>query len=163
MSGGRRIVALLGVALLAIGGGAAAWWWRSARAAEAAGAPAAGSVAAREPDPRAVPADTAALAPAGVRVRVQVLNAGGVSGLGRRATLWLRELGYDVVDYNTTRDTSAVTRVQVSPATRAWGERIVRALGGVGRVEDAPQPLRYVDVVVLLGRDWTPPAEPLRP
>jgi hypothetical protein len=106
-------------------------------------------------------ADSGAFAPAGTRVRVQVLNAGGVAGLARRATIRLREYGYDVVDYGTSQDTSSLTRVRVTRTSRAFGEPITRALG-TGRLEEV-ETLRYVDVVVLLGRDWTPPAEPLRP
>jgi len=105
--------------------------------------------------------DSAARAPDGTRVRVEVLNAGGVAGLARRATLFLRDAGYDVVSYGTSPDTSSGTTIRVTGATRAWGERVQRALG-VGRVEETEE-LRYVDVVVLLGRDWTAPAEPLRP
>jgi hypothetical protein len=106
--------------------------------------------------------DTAALAPDGVRVRVQVLNGSGRNGLARRATQRLRDHGYDVVDYGSRGDTMRVTAVQVTAATRAWGDRIAKALGG-GTVRVLDGSLGYVDVVVLLGRDWQPTAQPLRP
>ena len=47
----------------------------------------------------------------GPRVRVQVLNATRVRGLGRRAMLYLRDQGFDVVEVGTTtltRDTTLV-------------------------------------------------------
>src|SRR4051812_13782367 len=37
-------------------------------------------------------------APAGVRIRVEVVNTTGIRGLGRRATRALRDRGYDVVE-----------------------------------------------------------------
>jgi len=106
--------------------------------------------------------DTSARAPVGVRVRVQVLNSSGRTGLARRATQQLRDLGYDVVDYNSRGDTLQLTEVQVTSASRAWGERIANALGR-GRVRERAGSLGYVDVVVLLGHDWQPSPQPLRP
>lgn len=106
--------------------------------------------------------DTAARAPEGVRVRVQVLNGSGRTGLARRATQQLRDFGYDVVDYASRGDSTRVTEVQVTAASRVWGERVVKALGG-GEVRERDATLGYVDVVVLLGRDWQPPSQPLRP
>lgn len=114
-----------------------------------------------EAPPTVAVIDSTARAPAGTRVRLEVLNAGGVSGLARRATLTLRDAGWDVVTYGTSADTSATTRIRVTARTRAWGERVQRALG-VGRLEEV-EALRYADVVVLLGSDWTPTSEPLRP
>lgn len=157
MRQGRVLVVVLSVlAVIAIAGAGVWWWLQRGLSVELADDNATTTVAAD------VALDSAAIAPPDTRVRVQVLNAGGVSGLARRATITLRDHGYDVVEYGTTTDTGAVTRVQVASERRAWGERIVRALG-TGRVEEVSEPLRYVDVVVRLGRDWTPPAEPLRP
>jgi len=106
--------------------------------------------------------DTAARAPDGVRVRVQVLNGSGRNGLARRATQQLRDYGYDVVDYASRGDSTRETEVQVTDASRAWGERVVKALGR-GTVRQRDGNLGYVDVVVLLGRDWQPAPQPLRP
>ena len=50
-------------------------------------------------------------APDGVRIRVQVLNATKIHGLARRATLLLRDRGFDVVEtgnVNDSRDTTIV-------------------------------------------------------
>src|SRR5690349_21322762 len=52
-----------------------------------------------------------AMAPGGPRVRVQVLNATKTRGLARRAMLYLRDQGFDVVEMGTTavtRDTTLV-------------------------------------------------------
>jgi hypothetical protein len=106
--------------------------------------------------------DSAARAPEGTRVRVQVLNGSGRNGLARRATQQLRDHGYDVVDYKSPGDSSRVTEVRVTSATRAWGERVQKALGG-GAVREREGSLGYVDVVVLLGHDWQAPPQPLRP
>lgn len=106
--------------------------------------------------------DSAARAPEGTRVRVQVLNGSGRTGLARRATQQLRDHGYDVVDYRSQGDSSRVTEVLVTAATRAWGERVQKALGG-GAVRERDGGLGYVDVVVLLGHDWKAPPQPLRP
>src|SRR5206468_4691897 len=40
-------------------------------------------------------------APEGTRIRVQVLNATAVRGLARRATMLLRDRGFDVVEIGT--------------------------------------------------------------
>jgi hypothetical protein len=108
------------------------------------------------------PIDSAARAPEGVRVRVQVLNGTSRTGLARRATQLLRDHGYDVVDYNSRGDTTQLTEVQVTAASRAWGERVVKALGR-GQVREREGTLGYVDLVVLLGHDWQPSPQPLRP
>src|SRR5258708_13617568 len=50
-------------------------------------------------------------APAGVRIRVQVVNTTRTRGLGRRATQLLRDRGFDVVEVGTAgpaRDTTLV-------------------------------------------------------
>lgn len=157
MRPGRVLVAVVSAIAVAAIIGAGVWWWLQRDTSADGDAASATAVMAAE-----LALDSAALAPPDTRVRVQVLNAGGVSGLARRATITLRDHGYDVVEYGTTSDTGAVTRVQVVAERRAWGERVVRALG-TGRVEEVDEPLRYVDVIVRLGRDWTPPAQPLRP
>lgn len=106
--------------------------------------------------------DTSARAPDGVRVRVRVLNGSGRDGLARRATQQLRDYGYDVVDYRSAGDTTSLTEVQVTAATRALGERIAKALTQ-GRVRERDGSLGYVDVVVLLGHDWQPSPQSFRP
>src|SRR6185369_7269064 len=57
-------------------------------------------------------------APTGVRVRVQVLNSTKTRGLARRATILLRDKGYDVVDMGTStaqRDSTVVLDLSGHP------------------------------------------------
>jgi hypothetical protein len=106
--------------------------------------------------------DTSARAPEGVRIRVRVLNGTSTPGLARRGTQTLRDHGYDVVDYATATKPSDQTVIAVTASSREWGARIVRALGG-GAVREQAESLPYADIVVTLGSDWKPPAQPFRP
>ena len=101
-------------------------------------------------------------APDGVRVRVEVLNATRTRGLARRATLFLRDRGFDVVEVGTSAKTSDSLIVLDRSGHPEWARLVARALGG-GRVESRPDSSRYVDVTVLLGAAWRPPAEPFYP
>lgn len=107
--------------------------------------------------------DEDARPPAGERVRVRVVNASNRAGIARRATLLLRDFGYDVVDFDTERrQLRDTTEIVVHTGHDDWGARVRRAMG-VGATVARPESLRFVDVTVLIGRDWTPPAQPLRP
>lgn len=102
-------------------------------------------------------------APAGVRVRVQVMNTTRTRGLARRATRVLRDHGFDVVEMGTTipmRDTTLVLDRSGHPE---WATTIAAILGPATRTEARPDSSRYLDVTVLLGSSWRPPAEPLNP
>lgn len=134
------------------------------------GASGTGYVLARDGDPRAdaaAPArrtvDSSAVAPEGVRIQVEVLNASTVRGLARRATGHLRDLGYDVVSSGNAGERHDSTVVLVRRGGREWAERIARAMGDGARVEERPDSLRYVDVTVLVGGHWRPPPGPFRP
>jgi hypothetical protein len=101
-------------------------------------------------------------APAGARVRVQVLNTTRTRGLARRATRLLRDQGFDVVEIGTTIPTIDTTLVLDRSGHPAWAA----AVAGVIRPSHAvarPDSSRYLDVTVLLGRTWRPPAKPLDP
>ncbi len=95
----------------------------------------------------------------GRRIRVEVLNGAGVDGLARRATERLRALGFDVVYYGNAdrfdHDTSAaIARIDsVEPA-----RRVAEALG-LRKVGHEPDRSLYLDVTVILGRDWAGMAE----
>ncbi|HEX2781875.1 MAG TPA: LytR C-terminal domain-containing protein [Gemmatimonadaceae bacterium] len=103
-----------------------------------------------------------ARAPEGVRVRVQVLNATRVRGLARRATLHLRDRGFDVVETGTTQPARDSTLVLDRSNHPEWAALVAKALGAT-RVESRPDTSRYLDVTVLLGDSWRPPAEPFYP
>ena len=101
-------------------------------------------------------------APEGVRIRVQVLNGTKTRGLARRATLLLRDRGFDVVEMGTVtsrRDTTIVLDLSGHPD---WAQRVARALG-TARVETRADSSRYLDIAVVIGSSWRPPAETLHP
>jgi hypothetical protein len=101
-------------------------------------------------------------APPGVRIKVEVLNATRMRGLARRATLYLRDRGFDVVAFGTslaTRDTTLVIDRSGHPA---YAQLVAQGLGGA-RVESHPDSSRYVDVSVFVGAGWRPPPQPFYP
>jgi hypothetical protein len=106
--------------------------------------------------------DDTVRAPANVRVRVQVLNASKRRGLARRATTALRDRGFDVVETGTTSALRDSTLVLDRSGNAGWAQLVAAALGGAA-VEARPDTSRYVDVTVLLGASWRPPAQPLYP
>ena len=97
-----------------------------------------------------------------MRIRVEVLNATRVRGLARRATMHLRDRGFDVVNVGTSREVRDSTIVLDRSGHADWAGLVARALGGA-RVEPAPDSSRYLDVTVLIGATWRPPAEPFYP
>lgn len=101
-------------------------------------------------------------APDGQRVRVQVLNATTRRGLARRATMQLRDRGFDVLEMGTANEQLDSTLVLDRSGHPEWAKRVADALGGA-RVESRPDSSRYLDVTVLLGRSWRAPAEPFHP
>ncbi|MEO5567198.1 MAG: LytR C-terminal domain-containing protein [Gemmatimonadaceae bacterium] len=101
-------------------------------------------------------------APPGVRIRVQVLNATTTRGLARRATDLLRERGFDVVEVGTSRERSDSTVVLDRSNHPDWARRVAVALGGA-QVLARPDTSRYLDITVLLGATWRPPAQPFHP
>ena len=103
-----------------------------------------------------------ARAPAGVRIKVQVLNATKTRGLARRATMHLRDRGFDVVDVGTDPNGRDSVLVLDRSGHPEWAKLVARALGG-GQVLSRPDSSRYLDVTVLLGGAWRPPAEPFYP
>jgi hypothetical protein len=111
----------------------------------------------------APPEQVRVLVPDGVRIKVEVLNASGQRGLARRATVALRDAGFDVVRFaNDPGDPRDSTLVLARSGKDDWANLVARALGGA-RVESRPDTSRYLDVTVLLGADWRPPAKPFHP
>ena len=96
------------------------------------------------------------------RVRVQVLNATRIRGLGRRAMLYLRDQGFDVVEVGTTFATRDTTLVLDRSRHPEWAQNVATSLGPA-RVESRPDSSRYLDVTVLVGSSWRPPAQPFYP
>jgi hypothetical protein len=86
-------------------------------------------------------------------ITVEVLNASGVDGLARAATMRLRAQGIDVVFYgNASMDTLQLTRVLARQGDTTAARR-VRDVLEVGEVADEAQARLLLAVSVYLGRD----------
>jgi hypothetical protein len=101
-------------------------------------------------------------APEGVRVRVQVLNTTNTRGLARRATQLLRDRGFDVVDLGTVGPTIDTTMVLDLSGHPAWADAVAKVMTPA-HTRSRTDSSRYLDVTVLIGSTWRPPAEPLYP
>jgi hypothetical protein len=96
-----------------------------------------------------------ALSPPSERVRVEILNGGGLDGVARAATARLRGVGFDVVHFGNApafdRDSSVVIdRVGRRDLARAVADAL-----GIPNVLSQPDSNLYLEVSVLLGRDWS--------
>ncbi len=101
------------------------------------------------------------IAPAGVRIKVEVQNATPTRGLARRATLYLRDRGFDVVSFGNASVRRDSTLVLDRSAHPDWAALVGAAMGA--KVESRPDSSRYLDVTVIVGGDWRPPALPFYP
>lgn len=131
-----------------VGGGGYYGWHRFVRVPESPSIPLA-----------QVPAD--AKAPLDTRIKVEVLNATSTKGLARRATLFLRDRGFDVVAIGTSSQQREETVVIDRSRHPAWAALIAHAMGAT--VTSHPDSSHYVDATVLVGASWRPPAEPFYP
>ncbi|HUF75162.1 MAG TPA: LytR C-terminal domain-containing protein [Longimicrobiales bacterium] len=102
--------------------------------------------------------ERAALSAPAERVRVEVLNAGGVSGVARDATARLRDVGFDVVHFGNARAFDSESSVVIDRVGRPDLAEGVANVLGIGNVRAEPDPNLFVDVTVLLGRTWSGPA-----
>ena len=137
---GRRGVLVLFLALLAVLAFIASFVFGLDRSSEERPAPSAGTA----PAPAAVPDS---------RVRIEVLNGSGRSGLARRVTDQLRDAGYDVVHLGTARVAADSSIVYDRVGRKQIAQRVAEALG-ITRVETVVDTSRYLEVTVILGRDW---------
>lgn len=110
-----------------------------------------GPAAAKDAD--RAPARGAAARPT-ERVRVEVLNASGVPGLARRGTEVLRDGGYDVVSYGNAPSFAPDSSLVLDRVGRMELARAVADAIQIPRVYARPDSNVYVDVTVVLGRDW---------
>jgi hypothetical protein len=101
------------------------------------------------------------MVPEGVRIKVEVLNATNVRGLARKATMFLRDRGFDVVAVGTAPEQLSSTLVLDRSEHPGWAKLVASAFGS--RMEQRPDSSRYLDVTVLVGSDWHPPALPFYP
>ena len=87
-------------------------------------------------------------------VQVEVRNASGVPGVARRATLYLRQQGFDVVEVTSSSTTSKQSTVIDRVGDAETARRVAAALGlteGDVRLEERPDLM--LDVTVELGED----------
>ncbi len=101
------------------------------------------------------------LVPSGVRIKVEVLNATKVRGLAHQATMFLRDRGFDVVAVGTSSEQRSETVIFDRSNHPAWASLAARAFNAT--VEVRPDSSRYLDVTVLVGANWRPPAKPFYP
>lgn len=88
------------------------------------------------------------------RIRVEVLNAAGVTGLAARARDHLRAEGFDVVHFG---NAPAFGRDRTVVLARSGSVEQARAVAdrmGVTEVDVQVDTTLFVDVTVLLGTDW---------
>lgn len=90
------------------------------------------------------------------RVRVQVLNGGGVDNMARAATDVLRESGFDVVNLGNHPDCCQDSSVVIDRVGNLeWARAVADALG-IPHVRSEPDSNLYLDVSVVVGRVWEP-------
>ncbi|MDE0807268.1 MAG: LytR C-terminal domain-containing protein [Longimicrobiales bacterium] len=93
------------------------------------------------------------------RVRVEVLNGGGVPGMASVATDYLRELGFDVVNYGNASSFDQDSTIVIDRSgQRDLADAVAEALGAKVR-EDTMDTDPYLDVTVILGKSWAPNPE----
>ena len=88
------------------------------------------------------------------RVRVEVLNAGGVSGVAWEATVALRDRGFDVVSYGNAGAYLADSSVVLDRVGDTATARLVAEALGIPRVAFEPDSTLFLDVTVRLGEEW---------
>jgi hypothetical protein len=91
------------------------------------------------------------------RVRVEVLNGSGKSGLARGATDLLREGGFDVVYFGNAKESGLDSSVVLDRVGRVDMARAVADALGIRSVASAPDSNLYLDVTVMLGAEWSRP------
>ncbi|MBV9775130.1 MAG: LytR C-terminal domain-containing protein [Gemmatimonadetes bacterium] len=90
----------------------------------------------------------------GERVRVEVLNASGISGLARQATRTLRDRGFDVVSFGNAKGSPGTPSVVIDRVGKQGVARSVADALQIADVRSRPDTALYVEVTVVLGRDW---------
>ncbi|MDE2805917.1 MAG: LytR C-terminal domain-containing protein [Gemmatimonadota bacterium] len=96
----------------------------------------------------------------GVRITVDVRNAGGVDGMARTATDYLRGAGFDVVGLGNARTFDQETSVVIDRVGNRGAAARVADVLGIDSVASDLDPNLFVDVTVRLGAAWTIPREP---
>jgi hypothetical protein len=93
------------------------------------------------------------------RIRVEVLNGSGLSGVARDATSLIRDLGLDVVYYGNAETFSEDPSVVMDRVGRLDNARKVADALGIREVRTEPDSNLYVDLTVRLGPEWSLPGQ----
>lgn len=102
-----------------------------------------------------VPRDSIRVADLGGVVRVEVLNAGGTQRVARDATDRLRTVGFDVVYFGNADSFDRDSSVVLDRTHRLDAARAVADALGIRNVRSDPDSNLYLDVSVLLGKEWS--------
>jgi hypothetical protein len=94
------------------------------------------------------------------RVRVEVLNASGVPGLAAKGRTMLRDRGFDVVYVGNASGFAPDTSLVLDRVGRMELARAVADEMAIPRVYARPDSNVFVDVTVVLGKDWVDAEEP---
>lgn len=95
----------------------------------------------------------------GRRIRVEVLNGAGLDGLAWRATERLRRQGFDVVYFGNAADFEQDTSVAIARLGEIEPTRRVADVLGLRQVMTIRDENLYLDVTVVLGKDWVAPEQ----
>jgi hypothetical protein len=90
----------------------------------------------------------------GERIRVEVLNGAGVSGLARDVTRMLRDLNFDVVFYGNAAGGAQDSSVVLDRTGNADHARRVADALDIAAVRSEPDSTLYLEATVILGADW---------
>jgi hypothetical protein len=93
------------------------------------------------------------------RVRVEVLNGGGIGGIARNATRALRDRGFDVVYYGNAENFSQDSSVVLDRVGQVDLAQAVAEVLRIQRVRTELDSTLYVEVTVRLGPEW-PSSDP---
>jgi hypothetical protein len=104
--------------------------------------------------PSVVTRDAAPEPAAGVKGRVEVLNAARRAGLARRATEALRAAGFDVVYFGNAPASAPDSSVVIDRVGAPEVARAAAAALGIATVRSEPDSALLVDATVLVGVDW---------
>jgi hypothetical protein len=114
------------------------------------------------PSPAADRPGVARVVPAGVRIRIEVLNATDTRGLARQATFYLRDAGFDVVYFGNTSERAESTVIRDRSAHAGWAALAEKAMNPA-RIEQKPDSSHFLDLTVLVGRNWPQARLPFYP
>jgi hypothetical protein len=97
------------------------------------------------------------------RVRVEVLNGGGVPGIAAAGRDRLRDEGFDVVYFGNASSFGLESSRVLDRTGKAGAATEVAGSLGIAEIHSEPDTTLLVDVTVLLGTDWGPTVQGANP